>query len=75
MRGPEEERRLSLASVGLWHRMPAGDTPLEPMEILTLAGDPTAWHPHGELDDVDQALDGLIALGSGVRQSGVPVAR
>lgn len=30
---------------------------------MTLAGDPTAFHPHGNLDDVEAAMDELLAAG------------
>lgn len=63
MRGPEDDHQLSLAAVGLWHRLASAATPVGRLELMTLAGDPTAFHPHGQLDDAEAALDELLAVG------------
>ena len=55
---------LSLAAVGLWHKMNAAyGRNFDRVDILTLHPDPNAWGPNDEEHDLDGPLDELIALG------------
>ncbi len=66
--GPEDDHQLGLAAVGLWHRLATAGEPVGPLELLTLAGDTSAWNPRGRLDDVEPPLDELLATGWVVEQ-------
>ena len=61
----EDDHALSCSAVGLWYRIRSaeGRGPVTGAELLTLAGDPTAWHPEGQLEDLEQPLNELLANG------------
>ena len=65
MSRPEDDQTLSCAAVGLWYRIRAAEKsgPVSDHELMTLAGNPTAWHPDGELEDLEDPLDQLLSNG------------
>ena len=62
-RGPQDEPRLGIAAVGLWHRLRGTGAGVGQLELMTLAGSPDPGRPHEPVDDVWAALDELLALG------------
>lgn len=72
MSTPENDRALSCAAVGLWYRIRAAERigPVTKFELMTLVGDPTAWHPQGQLEDLEFPLDELMANGWVLEEQG-----
>lgn len=61
----DNDRDLSLAAVGLWHKLRAIDGAVCDMaDLLTIEASPNAWGPGSVLlEDVAAALDQLTAIG------------
>jgi hypothetical protein len=61
----DNDRDLSLAAVGLWHKLQAinGDV-CDKADLLTIEPSPNAWGPGSALlEDIESALDQLTAIG------------
>jgi hypothetical protein len=69
---PEDDHALSCAAAGLWYRIRAAERigPVTKFELMTLVGDPTAWHPEGELEDFEFPLNELMANGWVLEEDG-----
>ena len=65
MSQPEDDHSLGCAAVGLWYRIRSAEKSgdVGEHEILTMAGDPTAWHPDGDLEDLEEPMDQLLSNG------------
>ena len=65
MSRPEDDSALTCAAVGLWYRIRAAERSgaVTSAELMTLAGNPTAWHPDDEVEDLEGPLDQLLSNG------------
>lgn len=60
----DEDDRLSLAAVGLWHKLHhLHGSKFDALDVLTVHPDPNAWGPFDEVHDLEMPLDELRALG------------